>query len=104
MPFMIRTNVIGNCPEKKDTFGTGIEEYFDDRIDATKAYEQLLVDIRDGYADSADHKSITLVYLYEYQRLNEGGHTGIVITASIRSVSISCYGCEELFLGWHKRM
>lgn len=104
MPFMIRTNVIGNRHEKKGTFGTGIEEYFDDRIDATKAYDKLLVDIRDSYADSADRESITLVYLYEYQRLNEGDHTGIVITASIRSVSISCYGCEELFIGWHKRM
>ena len=42
---MIRTNIINNCPEKKGTSGTRIEEYFDDRIDATKAYDQLLVNI-----------------------------------------------------------
>lgn len=104
MPFMIRTNIINNCPKEKDTFGTGIVDYFDDRIDATKAYDQLLNDIRDGYADSADRESITLVYLYEYQRLDEGDHTGIVITSLIRSFAIGWYNYEELFIGWHKRM
>ena len=89
MPFMIRTNVIGNCPEKKGTSGTRIEEYFDDRIDAIKAYDQLLVNIRDSYADSADRESMTLVYLYEYQSLDYGGHTSIFITSLIHSASIS---------------
>lgn len=45
MPFMIRTNVTDNCHEKKDTFDTENMDYFDDRIDATKAYSQLLVNI-----------------------------------------------------------
>ena len=31
MPFMIRTNVIDNCPEK-GTFGTEIVDYFRDTL------------------------------------------------------------------------
>lgn len=45
MSFIIHTNDINNCPEKKDTFDTENVDYFDDRIDATKAYSQLLVNI-----------------------------------------------------------
>lgn len=97
MPFMIRTNTIDNCPEK-GTFGTEIVDYFDDRIDATKAYNQLLADIRDDYADSNDRESMTLVYLYEYQSLDHGDHTNIFITSLIHSASISWYN-YELFIG-----
>lgn len=97
MPFMIRTNVIGNCPEK-DTFGTETVDYFNDRIDATKAYSQLLADIRDDYADDDDRESMTLVYLYEYQSLDHGDHTHIFITSLIHSASISWYN-YALFTG-----
>lgn len=97
MPFMIRMNAIDNCPEK-GTFGTETVDYFDDRIDATKAYNQLLADIRDDYADSADRESMTLVYLYEYQSLDHGDHTNIFITSLIHSASISWYN-YELFVG-----
>lgn len=62
MPFMIRTSVIDNCPEQ-GTFGTETVDYFEDRFEATKAYNQLLADIRDDYTDSADRESLTLVYL-----------------------------------------
>lgn len=97
MPFMIRTNVIDNCPEK-GTFGMETVDYFDDRIDATKAYNQLLADIRDDYSDNADRESMTLVYLYEYQSLDHGDHTNIFITSLIHSASISWYN-YELFVG-----
>lgn len=97
MPFMIRTNVIDNCPEK-GTFGTEIVDYFDDRIDATKAYDQLLADIRDDYSDDDDRESMTLVYLYEYQSIDHGDHTHIFITSLIHSASISWYNCA-LFTG-----
>ncbi len=97
MPFMIRTNCIDNCPEK-GTFGTEIVDYFDDRIDATKAYNQLLADIRDDYADDDDRESMTLVYLYEYQSLDHGDHTHIFITSLIHSASISWYN-YALFTG-----
>lgn len=97
MPFMIRTNVIDNRPEK-GTFGTETVDYFDDRIDAIKAYNQLLADIRDDYADSADRESITLVYLYEYQSIGHGDHANIFITSLIHSASISWYN-YELFIG-----
>lgn len=60
---MIRTNVIGNCPEKKGTPGTRIEEYFDDRIDATKAYDQLLVNILVAVMPMI---ALALVYFYGY--------------------------------------
>ena len=93
MSFMIRTNVIDNCPEK-GTFGTETVDYFDNRIDAVKAYNQLLEDIHDDYADSDDRESITLVYLYEYQSVNNGDHTNIFITSLIHSASISWYNCE----------
>lgn len=93
MPFMIRMNVID-----KGTFGTETVDYFDDRIDATKAYNQLLADIRDDYSDSADRESMTLVYLYEYQSLDHGDHTNIFITSLIHSASISWYN-YELFVG-----
>lgn len=97
MPFMIRTNCIDNCPEK-GTFGTEIVDYFDDRIDAIKAYNQLLVDIRDDYSDDGDRESMTLVYLYEYQSLDHGDHTHIFITSLIHSASISWYN-YALFTG-----
>ena len=97
MPFMIRTNCIDNCPEK-GTFGTEIVDYFDDRIDATKAYNQLLADIRDDYADDNDRESMTLVYLYEYQSIDHGDHTHIFITSLIHSASISWYN-YNLFVG-----
>jgi len=97
MPFMIRTNVIDNCPEK-GTFGTETVDYFDNRIDATKAYNQLIVDIRNDYADSANRESMTLVYLYEYQSLDHGDHTNIFITSLINFASISWYN-YELFIG-----
>lgn len=97
MPFMIRMNTIDNCPEK-GTFGTETVDYFDDRIDATKAYNQLLAEIRDDYSDSADRESMTLVYLYEYQSLDHGDHTNIFITSLIHSASISWYN-YELFIG-----
>lgn len=97
MPFMIRMNVIDNCPEK-DTFGTETVDYFNDRIDATKAYSQLLADIRDDYADDDDRESMTLVYLYEYQSLDHGDHTHIFITSLIHSASISWYN-YALFTG-----
>ena len=93
MSFMIRTNCIDNCPEK-GTFGTETVDYFDDRIDAVKAYNQLLADIHDDYADSDDRESITLVYLYEYQSVDNGDHTNIFITSLIHSASISWYNCE----------
>lgn len=93
MSFMIRTNIIDNCPEK-GTFGTETVDYFDDRIDAVNAYNQLLADIRDDYSDSADRESITLVYLYEYQSVDQGDHTNIFITSLIHSASISWYNCE----------
>ena len=97
MPFMIRTNVIDNCPEK-GTSGTETVDYFDDRIDATKAYNQLLASVSDGYIDSGDRESITLVYLYEYQSFGRGDHTNIFITSLIHSASISWYN-YELFVG-----
>lgn len=97
MPFMIRTNCIDNCPEK-GIFGTETVDYFDDRIDATKAYNQLLADIRDDYADNDDRESMTLVYLYEYQSLDHGDHTHIFITSLIHSASISWYN-YALFTG-----
>lgn len=97
MPFMIRTNCIDNCPEK-GTFGTETVDYFDDRIDATKAYNQLLADIRDDYADDDDRESMTLIYLYEYQSLDHGDHTHIFITSLIHSASISWYN-YNLFIG-----
>lgn len=97
MPFMIRMNVIDNCPEK-GTFGTETVDYFDDRTDATKAYNQLLADIRDDYADDDDRESMTLVYLYEYQSLDHGDHTHIFITSLIHSASISWYN-YDLFTG-----
>ena len=96
MPFMIRTNVIDNCPER-GTFGTETVDYFDNRIDATEAYNQLLIDIGDGYADSDDRESLTLVYLYEYQSLDRGDHTNIFITSLIYSASISWYN-YDLFI------
>ena len=94
---MIRMNVIDNCPEK-GTFSTETVDYFNDRIDATKAYNQLLADIRDDYSDNADRESMTLVYLYEYQSLDHGDHTNIFITSLIHSASISWYN-YELFVG-----
>lgn len=100
MSFMIRTNVIDNCPEK-GAFGTETVDYFDDRIDATKAYNQLIADIRDDYVDSADDESMTLVYLYEYQSLDHGDHTHIFITSLINSASISWYN-YELFICSHQ--
>lgn len=100
MPFMIRTNVIDNCPEK-GTFGTEIVDYFDDRIDATKAYDQLLADIRDDYSNDDDRESMTLVYLYEYQSLDHGDHTHIFVTSLIHSASISWYN-YDLFTGLHQ--
>ena len=45
MSFMIGTNVTDNCPEKKDTFDTENVDYFDDGIDVTKVYSQILVNI-----------------------------------------------------------
>lgn len=60
---MIRTNVIGNCPEKKDTFDTENVDYFDDRIDATKTYSQLLVNILVAVMPMI---ALALVYLYGY--------------------------------------
>lgn len=93
MPFMIRTNVIDNCPEK-GTFGTETVDYFDDRVDAVNTYNQLLADIRDDYINTADRESMTLVYLYEYQSLDQGDHTNIFITSLIHSASISWYNCE----------
>lgn len=93
MPFMIRTNTIDNCPEK-GTFGTETVDYFDDRADAVNTYNQFLADIRDDYADSADRESITLIYLYEYQSLDQGDHINIFITSLIHSASISWYNCE----------
>lgn len=97
MPFMIRMNVIDNCPEK-GTFGTETVDYFNDSIDATKAYNQLLADIRDDYSDDDDRESMTLVYLYEYQSLDHGDHTHIFITSLIHSASISWYN-YALFTG-----
>lgn len=63
MPFMIRTNIIDNCHEKKDTFDTENVDYFDDRIDATKAYSQLLVNILVAVMPMI---ALALVYLYGY--------------------------------------
>ena len=93
MSFMIRTNVIDNCPEK-GTFGTETVDYFDNMTDAVKVYNQLVVDINNDYIDSDDRESITLVYLYGYQSVNNGDHTNIFITSLIRSASISWYNCE----------
>lgn len=97
MPFMICMNVIDNCPEK-GTFGTEIVDYFDDRIDATKAYNQLLADIRNDYSDDDDRESMILVYLYEYQSIDHGDHTHIFVTSLIHSASISWYN-YALFTG-----
>lgn len=97
MPFMIRRNVIDNRSDKSICSAETVD-YFDDKIDATKAYNQLLADIRDGYSDTCDRESITLVYLYEYQRLDHGDHTNIFITLLIYSASISWYN-YELFVG-----
>ena len=63
MSFIIRTNVINNCPEKKDTFDTENVDYFDDGIDATKAYSQLLVNILIAVMPMI---ALALVYLYGY--------------------------------------
>lgn len=63
MPFMIRTNIINNCPEKKDTFDTENVDYFDDRIDAAKTYNQLLVNILVAVMPMI---ALALVYLYGY--------------------------------------
>ena len=60
---MIRTNVIGNCPEEKNTFDTENVDYFDDRIDAAKAYSQLLVNILVAVMPMI---ALALVYLYGY--------------------------------------
>lgn len=63
MPFMIRTNIIGNCHEKKGTFDTENVDYFDDRTDATKTYSQLLVNILVAVMPMI---ALALVYLYGY--------------------------------------
>lgn len=63
MPFMIRTNIIGNRSEKKDTFDTENVDYFDDRVDATKTYSQLLVNILVAVMPMI---ALALVYLYGY--------------------------------------
>lgn len=63
MPFMIRTNIIGNRSEKKGTFDTENVDYFDDRTDATKTYSQLLVNILVAVMPMI---ALALVYLYGY--------------------------------------
>lgn len=93
MPFMIRMNVIDNCPERNIP-GTEIVDYFEDRFEAAKAYNQLLIDIHDDYADNANRESMTLVYLYEYQSLDRGDHTNIFITSLIHSAAISWYNYD----------
>ena len=60
---MIRTNIIGNRSEKKDTFDTENVDYFDDRVDATKTYSQLLVNILVAVMPMI---ALALVYLYGY--------------------------------------
>lgn len=60
---MIRTNIINNRPEKKDTFDTENVDYFDDRIDAAKTYSQLLVNILMAVMPMI---ALALVYLYGY--------------------------------------
>lgn len=63
MPFMIRTNIINNCHEEKDTFDTENVDYFDDRIDATKTYSKLLANILVAVMPMI---ALALVYLYGY--------------------------------------
>lgn len=63
MPFMIRTNIINNCHEEKDTFDTENVDYFNDRIDATKTYSKLLANILVAVMPMI---ALALVYLYGY--------------------------------------
>lgn len=97
MPFMICTNVIDNYTEKS-MFDTKTVDYFDDRVEAIKAYNQLLADINDYYIDSANRESITFVYFYEYKNLDHGDHTNISITSLIHSAAINGNN-YELFIG-----
>lgn len=63
MPFMISTNIINTASRRRIPFDTENVDYFDDGIDATKAYSQLLVNILVAVMPMI---ALALVYLYGY--------------------------------------
>ena len=94
MAYMIRCNVIDNRIDR-GTFGTETVDYFDDRFEATKEYNELVKDMVDQYKDTSDRDSVTLLYLYEYEVLHD---EIMVVTNLIHSASISWYN-TDLFVG-----
>lgn len=94
MAYMIRCNVIDNRIDR-GTFGTETVDYFDDRFEATKEYNELIKDIIEQYKDTSDRDSLTLLYLYEYEVLDGGI---MFVTNLIHSASISWYN-TDLFVG-----